>query len=256
MTDVLSVEGLTVSYPEGRGRRRVVDDVSFELRRGELFGLVGESAAGKSTTALAVLGLIKPPGRVESGRVVCEGVDLLSLEREQLRRRRWASISYVPQGAMSALNPVMRVGSQIADVIEVHDGGRVSRERIGELLESVGLPARTARMYSHELSGGMRQRVCVAMAIALEPDVIVADEPTSALDVIAQRAVGETIKAVQERLGTAVLLIGHDIALQAQVADRIGVMRRGKLVEAGPVRSILRAPGHPYTRTLLRSALP
>jgi peptide/nickel transport system ATP-binding protein len=256
MTDVLSVEGLAVSYPEGRGRRRVVDDVSFELRRGELLGLVGESAAGKSTTALAMLGLIKPPGRVESGRVVHEGVDLLSLEREQLRRRRWTSISYIPQGAMSALNPVMRVGSQIADVIDAHDGRRASGERIGELLESVGLPARTARMYSHELSGGMKQRVCVAMAIALEPDVIVADEPTSALDVIAQRGVGETIKAVQERLGTAVLLIGHDIALQAQLADRIGVMWRGKLVEAGPVRSILRAPAHPYTRTLLRSARP
>jgi peptide/nickel transport system ATP-binding protein len=249
MDDVLCVERLSVSY----GRVRAVDDVDFGVRRAEMLGLVGESGAGKSTVALALLGLIKAPGRVDAGRIVLDGVDLRALGREELRRRRWASISLVPQGAMSALNPVMRVGTQIADVIEVHEGQRPSRERIVELLASVGLPQRATRMYPHELSGGMRQRVCIAMAIALGPAVVVADEPTSALDVIAQRAVAQTLKAIQERLGTAIVLIGHDMALQAQVADRIGVMCRGRLVEIGPVHSIFRAPAHPYTRLLLQA---
>jgi peptide/nickel transport system ATP-binding protein len=251
--DVLSVEGLSVSYPRDEGRLLAVDDVGFAVRPGEMLGLVGESGAGKSTVAMALLGLIKPPGRVESGRVLLDGVDLLTLGREQLRQRRWTSISLVPQGAMGALNPVMRVAAQIADAIEVHEGGHASPERIGDLLESVGLSARTARMYPHELSGGMKQRVCIAMAIALGPKVIVADEPTSALDVVVQRAVAETLRVVRERFGTAIVLIGHDIALQAQVADRIGVMCQGRLVEIGPVRSILREPVHPYTRLLLEA---
>ncbi|ADB50926.1 ABC transporter ATP-binding protein [Conexibacter woesei] len=252
-TTVLSVEGLTVSYPGGGGRRVVVDDVGFELRRGEMLGLVGESGSGKSTTAMSVLGLIRAPGRIESGSVLLDGVDLSALGAEQLRRHRWRDISLVPQGAMSALNPVMRVGAQIADVIEVHERRRVPGRRIDELLGSVGLPARTARMYPHELSGGMKQRACIAMAIALGPKVMVADEPTSALDVIVQKAVAETLKGVQARLGMSVVIIGHDMALQAQLVDRVGVMCRGRLVEIGPVRSIFRSPAHPYTRLLLQA---
>jgi peptide/nickel transport system ATP-binding protein len=251
---VLEAAGVSVSYPDGRGGRRlVVDDVSFELRRGEMFGLVGESGSGKSTTAMALLGLIREPGRVETGRVLLDGVDLRGLSRAALRRERWQSISLVPQGAMSALNPVMRVGAQIADVIEAHERKRTSTRRIVELLESVGLPARVARLYPHELSGGMKQRACIAMAIALDPKVMVADEPTSALDVIVQREVAETLKAVQARLGMAVVLIGHDMALQAQLVDRVGVMCQGRLVEVGPVRSIFRAPAHPYTKLLLQA---
>jgi peptide/nickel transport system ATP-binding protein len=253
VADVLEVEGLTVNYHGEEGPLRAVDDVSFVLRHGEMLGLVGESGSGKSTTAMAILGLIKEPGRVEGGRVVLDGTDLRALRRDELRRERWRSISLVPQGAMSALNPVMRVGDQIADVIEVHARGAASAQRLHELLGSVGLPERVVRMYPHELSGGMKQRVCIAMAIALEPKVMVADEPTSALDVIVQRAVAETLKAVQSRLGTAVLVIGHDMALQAQLADRIGVMCRGRLVEIGPVRSIFRAPAHPYTKLLLQA---
>jgi ABC-type glutathione transport system ATPase component len=250
---VLSVSGVSVSYPDGQGGRRlVVDDVGFELRRGEMLGLVGESGSGKSTTAMAVLGLIREPGRIEAGEVVLDGTDLRGLSREALRRERWTSISLVPQGAMSALNPVMRVGAQIADAIEVH-GGRAQHQRIVELLASVGLPERVARLYPHELSGGMKQRACIAMAIALDPKVMVADEPTSALDVIVQREVAETLKAVQARLGMAVVMIGHDMALQAQLVDRVGVMCQGRLVEIGPVRSIFRSPAHPYTRLLLRA---
>jgi peptide/nickel transport system ATP-binding protein len=254
VASVLEVDGVSVSYPDGRGGRRlVVDGVSFELRRGEMFGLVGESGSGKSTTAMAVLGLIREPGRVEAGRVLLDGVDLRSLSREALRRERWQSISLVPQGAMSALNPVMRVGDQIADVIDAHERKRAGRQRIVELLESVGLPARVVRLYPHELSGGMKQRACIAMAIALDPKVMVADEPTSALDVIVQREVAETLKSVQARLGMSVVLIGHDMALQAQLVDRVGVMCQGRLVELGPVRALFREPAHPYTRLLLQA---
>jgi peptide/nickel transport system ATP-binding protein len=253
VADVLRVDGLTVTYHGEEGSLRAVDDVSFALRHGEMLGLVGESGSGKSTMAMAILGLIKEPGRVEGGRVVLDGTDLRALRRDELRRERWRSISLVPQGAMSALNPVMRIGAQIADVIEVHERGAASAKRINELLGSVGLPERVVRMYPHELSGGMKQRVCIAMAIALQPKVMVADEPTSALDVIVQRAVAETLKAVQSRLGTAVLVIGHDMALQAQLVDRVGVMCRGRLVEIGPVRSIFRSPAHPYTKLLLQA---
>jgi peptide/nickel transport system ATP-binding protein len=154
---------------------------------------------------------------------------------------------------MSALNPVMRVGAQIADVIEAHERKRVGTQRIVGLLESVGLPPRVARLYPHELSGGMKQRACIAMAIALDPKVMVADEPTSALDVIVQREVAETLKSVQARLGMAVVLIGHDMALQAQLVDRVGVMCQGRLVEVGPVRAIFREPAHPYTKLLLQA---
>ncbi len=246
---VLEVLDLTVAY----GSRRVVSDVCLELRRGEILGLVGESGSGKSTTAQAILGLTPPDAWVQSGRVLLDGVDLRRLRVADLRRRRWSSISMVPQGAMSALNPVMRVSAQIADVIEVHERRAPSRERIGALLESVGLEPSIARLYPHQLSGGMKQRVCIAMAIALEPAVIIADEPTSALDVIVQRAVAETLKDVQARLGVSVILIGHDMALQAQLADRVAVMCRGVLVEVGPVRRIFSSPAHPYTRLLLEA---
>ena len=251
---VLAVEGISVSYPDGQGGRRVVvDDVSFDLRRGEMLGLAGESGSGKSTTAMAVLGLIREPGRMESGSVLLDGTDLRALSREALRRERWQSISLVPQGAMSALNPVMRVGAQIADVIEVHEHARAGSQRIADLLASVGLPARVAAMYPHELSGGMKQRACIAMAIVLDPKVMIADEPTSALDVIVQREVAETLKSVQARLGMAVVMIGHDMALQAQLVDRVGVMCQGRLVEIGPVRAIFRTPAHPYTKLLLHA---
>jgi peptide/nickel transport system ATP-binding protein len=251
---VLEVDGLSVVYESGAQPVQAVADVSFSLRRGEMLGLVGESGSGKTTAAMAVLGLIKPPGRIEAGRIVLGGVDLLRIDRDELRRRRWRSISLVPQGAMNALNPVMRVGAQLADVIRVHEGrqdrGRV-RERILQLFDSVGLPERVVRLYPHELSGGMKQRVCIAMAIALRPEVVVADEPTSALDVVVQRAVAEALQRVQEELGMSVILIGHDMALQAQLVDRVGVMCRGRLVEIGPVRSVFHEPVHPYTQLLL-----
>jgi len=253
---VLVVEQLSVSYGSPEGRRLAVDELTFSVGHGEIFGLVGESGSGKSSTAFAILGLIKPPGRVDGGRILLGGTNLRELHGEALRAMRWREMSLVPQGAMNALNPVMRVGAQIRDVIETHDraGRRGMADRIGSLLESVGLTPQVAASYPHELSGGMKQRVCVAMAIALEPRLIIADEPTSALDVVVQRAVAETIRSVQARLGASVILIGHDLGLQAQLVDRLGVMYRGRLVEVGPARELFHHPRHPYTELLVRSA--
>jgi peptide/nickel transport system ATP-binding protein len=253
---VLSVEHLSVSYGTSFGRRQAVDDLSFEVRRSEVFGLVGESGSGKSTTAFAILGLIKRPGRIDGGRIRLDGTDLVDLPARGWRPIRWRRLSLVPQGAMNALNPVMRVGDQIRDVIETHEGRRpqaVLHDRIVALLDSVGLPERVVRAYPHELSGGMKQRACIAMAIALDPDLIIADEPTSALDVVVQRAVAETLKEVQARMGVSVILIGHDLGLQAQLVDRLGVMYRGRLVEVGPAEAIFHRPQHPYTELLVRS---
>jgi len=253
---LLQVQDLRVSYTTARGPFMAVAGVSFTLNAGETFGLVGESGSGKTTTAMAILRMIKPPGRIEGGRALLDGVDLMAEGGESLRRLRWTKISMIPQGAMNALNPVLRIREQIGDAIITHEGaqGREKlRERIVELLKTVGLPERVYTMYPHELSGGMKQRVCIAMAIALSPRLIVADEPTSALDVVVQRVVAETLKDVQARLKAGVLLIGHDMGLQAQLVDRLGVMYRGRLVEVGPVRQMFKDPLHPYTQLLIAS---
>ncbi len=255
---LLTVEHLRVYYHTRRGPVRAVDDVSFAVQRGERFGIVGESGCGKSTTALALLRMIKPPGRVEQGRVLLDGIDVLALGKEEMRRLRWRAISLIPQGAMNSLNPVMRVRDQIADAISTHEGSRPSRElreRIEQALNMVGLPRHVAHMFPHELSGGMKQRVCIAMAIVLRPKLIIADEPTSALDVVVQRVVAQTLLDVQEKMGASLVLIGHDMGLQAQLVDRLAVMYAGKIVEIGPVEAMFREPLHPYTQLLI-SAIP
>lgn len=251
---VLECRDLRVSYPLAGGRFNAVEGATFSVRAGETFGLVGESGSGKTTTAMAILRLLRPPARIDGGSVLLEGTDLLSLDERRLRRLRWARMSLVPQGAMNSLNPVLRVEDQIADAIEAHEGRRPPRElraRIVELLGTVGLPPRVLRMYPHELSGGMKQRVCIALAVALEPRLVIADEPTSALDVVVQRVVAQTLAEVQDRLGAAMVLIGHDMGLQAQLVDRLAVMHRGRLVEQGPVRDIFHRAVHPYTRLLI-----
>jgi ABC-type dipeptide/oligopeptide/nickel transport system ATPase component len=184
------------------------------------------------------------------------GTDMLALTERQLRAVRWKRVSLIPQGSMNSLNPVMRVKDQIADAIETHEGRQppgVLKERILHLLETVHLPGRVYNLYPHELSGGMKQRVCIAMAIALNPPLVIADEPTSALDVVVQRVVAQTLQDVKQRLGVAMLLIGHDMALQAQMVDRIAVMYAGNIVELAPVREIFADPLHPYTRRLIAS---
>ncbi len=253
---VLRVDGLRVAYQHSRGVVRAVDDVSFSLRAHERFGLAGESGSGKSTMALAILRMIKPPGRIEGGEVWLEDISLPQLAPEAMRRLRLAGIAMVPQGSMNSLNPVLRIRDQIGDAIADH-GGKLSRRelaaRVRSLLSQVGLPPAVADRYPHELSGGMKQRACIAIAICLRPKVIIADEPTSALDVVVQRQVMETLGRVQADLGAAVILVGHDMGLMAQFVDRIGIMYAGRLVEVAPVNDIITAPRHPYTRLLIDS---
>ena len=255
-SEVLRVKDLRVYYHTRSGPVKAVDGVSFLLRQGEKLGLVGESGCGKSTTVFALISLIKEPGRIEGGEVLLDGLDLLGLSKDNLRKVRFAQISLIPQGAMNSLNPVMRIKHQIIDVIKAHDGRLPKEElndRVNELLEWVGLRTEVAQMYPHELSGGMKQRVCIAMAISLRPKVIVADEPTSALDVVVQRQVMETLGRVQEDLDASVIVVGHDMGLMAQFVDRIGVMYAGKLVEVGPVGQVFKEPLHPYTQLLISS---
>ena len=253
---VLQVEDLRVQYGTPRGPVKAVDGVTFTLRPGERFGLVGESGSGKTTTAFALMRLIEPPGEITGGKALLNGVDMLELSDEEMRQARFAQIALIPQGAMNSLNPVMRIGQQLTDTIRAHESGSRDRElddRIDGLLESVGLSAEVAGMYPHELSGGMKQRACIAMAISLRPSVILADEPTSALDVVVQRQVLQTLRRVQEDLGAAIVFVGHDMGLMAQFVDRIGVMYAGKLVEIGPVKQLFGQPKHPYTQLLIGS---
>jgi peptide/nickel transport system ATP-binding protein len=253
---VLRVDSLSVAFDHPLGKVQAVDEVSFTLAAGERFGLAGESGSGKSTLALAILRLIKPPGRIEAGEVRLAGMRLADLGEDGMRALRLAGIALVPQGSMNSLNPVLRIGQQIADAFADH-GLRVSHgeegRRITGLLAQVGLPASVARMYPHELSGGMKQRACIAIATCLQPKVIIADEPTSALDVVVQRQVMQTLARVQQELAAAVILIGHDMGLMAQFVDRLGVMYAGRLVEIAPIAEIITHPRHPYTRALIAS---
>jgi peptide/nickel transport system ATP-binding protein len=253
---VLEVRDLVVHYHTSRGAVQAVNGVSFDIREGERLGLVGESGSGKSTIALALLRLIRPPGKIESGEMVLDGVDLLSLFEDEMRRVRLAKIALVAQGAMNSLNPVLRVREQIRDGLKDHGmqlSARAFDDRIAELLNSVGLRRDVANMFPHELSGGMKQRVCIAIAISLRPKLIIADEPTSALDVVVQRQVMDTLLAVQEDIGAAIILIGHDMGLMAQVVDRVGIMYAGNLAEVSPVADLFRAPLHPYSDLLIAS---
>jgi peptide/nickel transport system ATP-binding protein len=253
---ILRVERLRVSYDHPLGPVRAVDEVSFFLLPRERFGLAGESGSGKSTMALAVLRMIKPPGRIEGGAVWLDDIALSRLTDDEMRRLRLAGIAMVPQGSMNSLNPVTRIREQIRDALADH-GERLSKRdidtRVRMLLAQVGLLPEVADRYPHELSGGMKQRACIAIAICLQPKVIIADEPTSALDVVVQRQVMETLGRVQAELDAAVILIGHDIGLMAQFVDRLGIMYAGRLVEVAPIRDIITAPRHPYTRMLIDS---
>jgi peptide/nickel transport system ATP-binding protein len=253
---VLDVRDLRVSYHTPRGLVRAVNGVSFFLKPRERLGLVGESGSGKSTTALSLMRLIHSPGVIEGGEILLDGKDLLRLSEEEMRRTRFADIALIPQGAMNSLNPVMKVGEQLRDTIRAHmitESKSALDTRIQAVLESVDLQADVMEAFPHELSGGMKQRVCIAMSILLSPKVIIADEPTSALDVVVQRQVMETLGRVQNKLGASVILVGHDMGLMAQFVDRIGVMYGGKLVEVGPVRDIFKDPLHPYTQLLIGS---
>jgi peptide/nickel transport system ATP-binding protein len=254
VTEILRVKDLRVHYSTPAGAVKAADGVSFTLNRGERLGLVGESGSGKSTSVLALLRLVPPPGRIVGGEILLDGVDLLKLSEEGVRQMRGADISLIPQGAMNSLNPVMRIKNQMFDTMRAHDvhlGEDELISRVHELLERVGLNKQVAEMYPHELSGGMKQRVCIANAIALLPKVIIADEPTSALDVVVQKRVMDTLGRVQEDIEASIILVGHDMGLMAQFTTNLGIMYAGRLMEIGPVEAIFEEPLHPYTRLLI-----
>ena len=251
---VLLVEGLTVYYYTLRGVVRAVEDAYLAAGEGELVAVVGESGSGKSTLGYAILNLVPAPGRVVRGRVVVDGVEVTGLRGEELRRVRGRLVSMVFQDPFTTLDPVRRIGDQLAEVLVEHGvEEREARERVPELLRAVGLPEHIARAYPHQLSGGQRQRVAIAAAIALRPRVLVADEPTTALDVIVQKQIMDLIDSLRRELGMTVVLITHDIALAAERATSIAIMYAGYIVEFGPKDRVIGDPIHPYTRMLLAS---
>ena len=255
---ILSVRDLVVEVATTNGPVRIVDRVSFDIQTGEVFGIVGESGSGKSITMLAVMGLLTGRTRLAGGDVLLRGRSLTGMSREELRQIRGRHLSMIFQDPMTSLNPVLRVGDQIAEILNIHrpDMTRAAvRDRVIELLGLVGVPSpeRRYRQYPHEYSGGMRQRAMIAMAIANDPDILIADEPTTALDVTIQAQVMELLLAVRTRTKAAMILITHDLGLVAESADRVAVMYGGRLMEEGPVDEIFSRPGHPYTVGLMAS---
>ena len=253
---VLQVKELRVSYYTDSGRANALDNVTFSLNSGEKLGLVGESGSGKSTMALAMMRMIKPPGRIENGQVIVGDTDLTKLSDDEMLKARLSKIAYIPQGAMNSLNPVLRIGAQMTDAIYAHDAKASKKdveERCLQSLDSVDLKRSVFSMYPHELSGGMKQRVCIAIGILLKPQVIIADEPTSALDVVTQRQVMETIDRIQRQIGATVILIGHDMGLMAQFVDKVAVMYAGRLMELSTVQEMFTDSKHPYAKALISS---
>jgi oligopeptide/dipeptide ABC transporter ATP-binding protein len=253
---LLEVRDLAVRFKMPSGASvRAVDGVSFRLDDGEAMGIAGESGCGKTTTALSLVRLLPRNGRITGGSVNLFGIDLVPKTERQLARYRWREISMVFQGAMNALNPVQRVGDQIAEPIEMRLGQPrdASRKRAGELLELVGIPRQRASAYPHELSGGMRQRAMIAMALACDPAIVIGDEPTTALDVMVQAQILQLLERLRQELGLSLLLITHDLSVIAETCDKVMVMYAGRVAEEGPVRRVFTAPRHPYTAKLLSS---
>jgi peptide/nickel transport system permease protein len=253
---LLSVRDLSIEFDGPSGRMRAVDRVSFDLHRGETLGLVGESGCGKTTTVLGILRLLPPGGRIVGGQVWFDGEDLLGLGGRELRAFRWTRLSLVFQGAMNALNPVHTIGDQIAEAIRLHAPGVTKTEarlRAAELLERVGIGRHRARDYPHTYSGGMRQRAMIALALACDPDVIIADEPTTALDVMIQAQILELLAGIARDMGMGIVLVTHDLGVVAQVCDRVIVMYAGEVAEENGAAALYSAPQHPYTRLLLGS---
>jgi len=253
---LLSVENLKTYFKTSRGFVKAVDGVSFTLEKGDSLGLAGESGCGKTTTALSILRLLPPNGRIVGGKIIFDGINLLKLDEESFRKKiRWKGISIIFQGAMNALNPVFKVGDQIAEAIMIHE--KVSKEdalkRAQDLLEFIGIDRKMAFRYPFELSGGMRQRAMIAMALALNPDLVISDEPTTALDVIVQAQVLKLMRELQERLGLSLILITHDLSVIAELCNKVAIMYAGKIVENASAEALFENPLHPYSYGLIKS---
>lgn len=250
--DLLQIRNLDVDYLLDKGEFRAVKNVSFNIGRGELFGLAGESGCGKSTIAYAITRLSKPPAWVAGGEIILDGQNLLKLPEREMQKIRWKRVGMVFQSAMNSLNPLMRVEAQFHDVLSQHTGcsKSQSRQQAEAMFKLVGIPQSRLSDYPHQFSGGMRQRIVMAICLALRPELIIMDEPTTALDVVVQREILEQVLDLQRTYGFSVLFITHDLHLMAQLCHRIGVMLRGELVEVGDVRQVSQAPVHDYTRKL------
>ena len=256
---LLQVQNLVVEFPGRRGTLRALDDISFDIAPGEILGVVGESGAGKSLTGAAIIGLLEPPGRIASGQILLEGSRIDNLPYERMRRIRGRKIGAIFQDPLTSLNPLYTVGRQLVETIQTHlpvDAKEARRRAIG-LLEDTGIPAAAERIdhYPHQFSGGMRQRVVIALALAAEPRLIVADEPTTALDVSIQAQIIQLLKKVCRERGAAVMLITHDMGVIAETCDRVAVMYAGRIAETGPVHEVINQPAHPYSMGLM-AAIP
>jgi len=257
MTPVLSVQNLRVEFPTRRGVLTAIDDISFAIAPGEVLGVVGESGAGKSITGTAIIGLIEPPGRIAGGQILLRGQRIDNLPLDKMRRIRGKRIGMVFQDPLTSLNPLYRIGDQLTETITTHTdlSGSQARQKALALLTEVGIAAPETRIdnYPHQFSGGMRQRVVLALALAAEPELVIADEPTTALDVSVQAQIIALLKRLCAQHGAAVMLITHDMGVIAETADRVAVMYAGRIAEIGPVRDVIKAPLHPYTRGLMGS---
>jgi peptide/nickel transport system ATP-binding protein len=252
---LLSVRDLQVDYLTEHGQIRAVDGVSFDLAPGEILGLAGESGSGKSTIAQALLRILPPPAVIRGGSVRFEGREILTLGESELQALRWSRIAMVFQSAMNALHPVLTIGEQLTDVLRIHRGieGSEARDRAAAMLQRVGIPVDRLDGHAHQLSGGMRQRVGIALALILEPALVLLDEPTTALDVMVEREILEQIRSLQRERGFAVLFITHDLERMLEFSDRVAVLYAGRLAEIGPAAAVEAAPSHPYTRGLLHA---
>jgi peptide/nickel transport system ATP-binding protein len=254
---LLEVQDLTVEFPTRRGVLRALDGISFNIAAGEILGMVGESGAGKSLTGAAIIGLLEPPGRIAGGRILLDGKRIDNLTSDQMRPLRGKQIGAIFQDPLTTLNPLYSVGRQLTETMQTHMklSDRDARERAVKWLEEVGIPAARQRVesYPHEFSGGMRQRVVIALALCAEPRLIIADEPTTALDVSIQAQIIALLRGLTRNHGTSVMLVTHDMGVIAETADRVAVMYAGRIAEIGPVRDVVKQPAHPYTKGLMAS---
>jgi len=251
------VEDLRVYYKSIYGEVKSVDGVSFSVNPNEVFGIAGESGCGKSTLVEGILRVIRPPGYIRSGKIIFRNTDLISLDEEELRKIRWKELSYIPQGSMNSLNPVLRIEEQMMDAMISHTqiSKQEAKEAVLSGLKDVGLPVEVSRMYPHELSGGMKQRVIIATAVLLKPSLIVADEPVTALDVVVQKGILQSIANLRDRYGMTVIFVAHDLAAHAEIVDRLVIMYAAKIAEIGSVYNMFGDPLHPYSK-LLVAAVP